>query len=73
MGIYEHLVNHILSKYKTILLSSLHVMKVLLHIYFGNYDQQFSTVIPTSLNIWEQILPYILWYFNILIILLIIF
>ena len=38
MGIYEHLVNHILNKYKTILLSSLYVMKMLLRIYFRDYD-----------------------------------
>ena len=43
MDIYEHLVNRILNKYKTILLSSLDVMKVFLHIYFGDYDPQFST------------------------------
>ena len=54
MGIYEHLVNHMLNKYKTILLSSLHVIKVFLHIYFGDYDPQFSTLLnynPTILTI----------------------
>ena len=54
MGIYEHLVNHMLNKYKTILLSSLHVIKVFLHIYFGDYDPQFLTLLnhnPTILTI----------------------
>ena len=41
--VYEHFVNHMLNKYKNFsILSSLHVMKAFLHIYFGDYDPQFS-------------------------------
>ena len=43
-GIYEHPVDHILNKYKIILLLSLRVMQVFLHIYFGDYEPQFSTI-----------------------------
>ena len=54
MGIYEHLVNHTVNKYKTILLLSLHVIEMFLHIYFGKYDPQFSTILLPALYLIEE-------------------